>query len=105
MGRRGDCYYTLESYDKAIAAFREALGCARDAAPATRNQIQYKLGRSYEKNGQLEEALETFNRVFYETVASPDTSLPPERDWFSKAALAAGDIRERQEQWREAISV
>ncbi len=104
-GRRGDCYYTLQRYDKAIAAFREALTCAREAPPALKNQIEYKLGQSYEKAENLDEALAFFTGVLYETVAAPDPAVPPERFWVSKAGLAAGSIHERQEQWREAITV
>ncbi len=53
----------------------------------------------------MDEALECFTRVLYESAADPDPDLPPERFWVRKAGLAAGRIHELQQQWREAITI
>ena len=108
QGRKGDCQFTLGRYPDAIVSYRNALGCAtRSERPDSSliNQIYYKLGQSYERNDRLNDAFEQYSKAVYEAVAGQDTNAPPERFWICKAALAATGVKEKQEQWREAIAV
>jgi TolA-binding protein len=103
QGRRGDCQYTLNRIDDAIASYRKALDCAKDSA--SRNQALFKIGQCYEKAGKLDEALASYTKPLYEFAVSPESAEPPERFWSCKAGRAAADIKERQQQWREAITL
>jgi TolA-binding protein len=104
-GRKADCLFTLGRFEDAVAAYRKALDCARDAEPAFRNQLYYKLGQSFEKAGKLGDAFEWYSKAIYEQAAAPDPTAPPERFWSCKAGLAAGSVKEQQQQWREAIAL
>jgi tetratricopeptide (TPR) repeat protein len=106
-GRKGDCQFTLERYDDAIASYRQALQCARgsEADPVFRNQLSYKIGQSFEKAGKLADAFEHYSKVVYENAAAPAENAPPERFWLCKAGLAAAAIKEQQQQWRETIAL
>jgi tol-pal system protein YbgF len=103
QGRRGDCQFTLNRLDDAIASYRKALDCAHDAA--MRNQVLFKIGQSYEKQGKLEDALQFYTKPLYEAKVAPDANEPPERFWACKAGRAAADIKEQQQQWRDAITL
>ncbi len=104
-GRKGDCQYTLERYADAIASFRSALGCARVTDSSLRNQLCYKIGQSFEKQGKLSEAFEQYSVCVYESAVAPPPDVPPERFWVCKAGLAAAAIKEQQQQWKEAIKL
>lgn len=104
-GRKGDCQFTLGRFDDAITSYRAALDCARDADPSTRNQLGYKLGQSFERQGKLDDAFAQYSKVVYETAVTPEPTAPPERFWLCKAGLAAGAIKEQQQQWKEAITL
>ncbi len=105
QGRKGDCQFTLGRFDDANVSYRNALACAREADPATRYQLHYKLGEALEKAGKLNEAFEQYAKPLYETLAVPDPTAPRERFWTCKAGLAAAGIKEQQQQWREAIKL
>jgi TolA-binding protein len=102
-GRKGDMQFTLGRFDEAIPSYRRALDAARDGDPALRNQLYYKIGRSFEKAAKLEDAFEWYSKAVYEQATAPDPNAPPERFWMCKAGLAAGGIKEQRQQWRDAI--
>jgi TolA-binding protein len=103
LGRKGDMQFTLGRFDEAISSYRKALDAAREGDPTLRNQIYYGIGLSYEKANKLDEAFEWYSKPVYEQAAVPDPNTPPERFWMCKAGFAAGTIKERREQWRDAI--
>jgi TolA-binding protein len=103
IGRKGDMQFTLGRFEEAIASYRKALDAAREGDPTFRNQLYYGIGLSYEKASKLDEAFEWYSKAVYEQAAAPDPNTPPERFWMCKAGFAAGTIKERREQWREAI--
>ena len=103
IGRKGDMQFTLGRFEDAIASYRKALDTAREGDPAMRNQLYYGIGRSYEMANKLDDAFEWYSKAVYEQAAAPDPNTPPERFWTCKAGIAAGIIKERREQWREAI--
>jgi TolA-binding protein len=103
QGRKGDCQFTLSRYDDAMASYRRALDCAPD--PAMRNQALFKIGQSYEKQGKIEDALQFYTKPLYEAKVAPDANQPSERFWACKAGRAAADIKEQQQQWRDAITL
>jgi TolA-binding protein len=105
QGRKGDCQFTLARFEDAGISYRNALTCAREADPATRYQIHYKIGQSQEKAGKLADAFEQYAKPLYESLAVPDPTAPRERFWTCKAGLAAAGIKEQQQQWREAIKL
>jgi tetratricopeptide (TPR) repeat protein len=70
-----------------------------------RNQLLFKIGQSYEKAGKLDDALQFYIKPVYEQNVAPDTNEPPERFWSCKAGRAAADIKEQQQQWRDAITL
>lgn len=105
QGRKADCLYTLQRYEEAVATYRAALSCARDADPHLRSQLGYKLGQAFEKWGKPAEAVEQYLKVVYEAAAAPDPTLPAEQLWVGRAGLAAATLHEQQQQWREAIVV
>ena len=100
LGRKGDCQYTLGRHEDAIATYKKALDCAKDAA--LRAQVQFKIGQCFEKLGKLEEALQFYTKPIYEV---PDPNEPPERFWSCKSGRAAAAIKEQQQQWRDAITL
>ena len=107
-GRKGDCQFTLGRYDDAIASYRNASACAARSDPgdsSLRHQIQYKLGLSFEKADKLNDAFEQYSLALVDSAVAIDTNAPPERVWACKAGLAASTLKEKQEQWREAIKI
>jgi cellulose synthase operon protein C len=103
QGRKGDCQFTLGRYEDAIATFQRALECAKDTS--LRAQLQFKIGQSYEKLSKLDEALQYYIKPIYAQSAAPDPNEPPERFWSCKSGRAAAEIKEKQQQWRDAITL
>jgi TolA-binding protein len=103
QGRRGDCQFTLNRFDDALASYRKALDCAQD--PTARDHALYNVGQCYQKQDKSEDALQYYTKALYEAAVTPNTNEPPERFWAGKAGVAAADIKEKQEQWRDAITL
>lgn len=115
MGRRGDCFFTLGEdnaarYAESVAAYEAVL-----AHPAPKSfemilQCQYKVGRSLEKAGRMDEAFQRyyqdvvlmFEREGGESVRASDS---PSRIWYSRAVLGAAEILERREDWKAAAAM
>jgi len=102
-GRKGDMQFSLGRFDDAVASYRKGLDAAPAGDPALRDQLYYGAGLSYEKESKLDDALDWYTKAVYEQSAAPDPNAPPERFWMCKAGYAAGMIKERREQWRDAI--
>jgi tetratricopeptide (TPR) repeat protein len=104
-GRKGDCHFTMNQFDLAVASYRSALDLAATSPAALRNQIRFKIGQCFERGNKLDDAFEYYGRVLQEAAVAPSTEEPPERFWTGKAGLAAGNVKEQQGHWRDAITV
>ncbi|MEI6083471.1 MAG: tetratricopeptide repeat protein [Verrucomicrobiota bacterium] len=102
FGRKGDCQYTLSRYDDALVSFHKALDTAKTAD--MRIQAFEKLGKTYEAQKKTDDAIQAYAKAVYEATAGTDTNEPPERFWSCRAARAAANLKEQQNQWREAIT-
>lgn len=101
-GRKGDCQYTLTRYDDALVSYQKAL----DAAKTTdlRVQVFEKLGKTYEAQKKVDDAIQAYAKAVYEATVGVTTNEPPERFWSCRAARAAANLKEQQNQWRDAIT-
>ena len=102
-GRKGDCQYSLSRYNDALVSYRKALDAAKDAG--TRNQALFKLGQTFEAQKKPDDALLQYTTALLEATAVPDAKEPVERFWSSKAARAAANLEEQQNQWANAITL
>lgn len=108
-GRRGDCHFTLGAtdsrrYAEAITSYRTV-----SRSPGTtfdlELQAEYKIGRCYDKIGQLNEAFEQYyTRVVCRYLAEKQKDSAA-AVWFTKAAFSAADILELEKNWKRAIKV
>ena len=71
--------------------------------PDLRLQALYKIGKCQERAGSDEAAFETYTDVIYQTFASWSKGTPVGTVWFSRAAFAAGALKEKKKEWREAV--
>lgn len=102
-GRKGDCQYSLSRYNDALVSYRKALDAAKDTG--TRNQALFKLGQTFEAQKKPDDALLEYTTALLEATAVPDAKEPVERFWSSKAARAAANLEEQQNQWANAITL
>lgn len=114
MARRGDCLFTLGSdnaarYVESIDAYKKVLG-----DPALKSldmilQCEYKIGRSLDKAGRIQEAADYYyaNVISrFEAAGQDNLSMNPSaRVWYARAVLGAADVFERMEQWSAAVSM
>ncbi len=112
MGRRGDCFFTLGEdnavrYAESVAAYEAVIAHPAPKSFETILQCQYKIGRSLEKAGRVDEAL----RRYYQDVIlmfereggeAGHAANSPSRIWYSRAALDAAEILERRQDWKAA---
>jgi len=55
--RIGECHYKLKKYELAVEYFQNARKFDENVVP----ELHYELGRAYHQNGQLNEAIKSFN--------------------------------------------
>ena len=102
-GRKGDCQYSLSRYDDALASYRKALDLATETG--LRHQALFKLGQTFEAQKKLDDAVQQYTKALYEATVGPVPAEPVERFWSCKAARAAANIKEQQNQWSDAITL
>ncbi len=112
-GRKGDCHFVMGSEDK--KRYEESIQCYRVVASSSKAirsmvfQSEYKIGRSLEKMGKVNEALERYySRVmipFLEQKEGGEKHDESSRIWFTRASLGAASILESQKDWRRAANV
>ncbi|MCG3150306.1 MAG: Outer membrane protein assembly factor BamD [Verrucomicrobiae bacterium] len=102
FGRKGDCQFTLTRYDDALASYQKALAAAK--TPDMRLQAFEKIGKTYEALKKFDDAVQAYAAAVYEATAGGATNEPPERFWSCRAARAAANLKEQQNQWRDAIT-
>jgi len=104
-GRKGDCHFTLADEDP--ARFEQALGCYQrvlaspKAGPELTLQAEYKIGRCLERMNRPREAFERYMNVVYAYLENRGVGAV----WFTRAALAAAALKEREGAWAEAVRV
>jgi tetratricopeptide (TPR) repeat protein len=59
----GQCFFYKNWYPDAIDSFNTALDAVENAEGSTAKELRYNLGRSYEADGNLDEALSEFRKV------------------------------------------
>ena len=73
----GECYYSLEKYDQAIAEFEYLLDNFRSSVNASR--ALYKLGRSKQELGKKDDAKKIFRRLIDEYPGTLEAEQAKER--------------------------
>lgn len=111
--RKGDCNFVMGSEDP--KRYEEAIQCYRVAASSSRSgtalvlQSEFKAGRSLQKLGRENEALDRYySRVmvpFLEQKTRGEQHSESSRIWFTRASFAAADILEAQKEWKRAAMV
>lgn len=96
--RKADCQFALgadrpERYLEASVTYRQVLD-RDDAQPADRFQAEVKLGRTLEKLGRTDEALEAYLQVVYRWLALTEQGEPLADVWFVRAAFHAAALEE-----------
>ncbi|AKJ65568.1 tetratricopeptide repeat protein [Kiritimatiella glycovorans] len=108
-GRKGDCQFTLGADDP--ARYREARDSYRmilksaSASSVLRLQAEYKIGRCEEKLGHRTEAVSHYMNAVYSYLSDEVPPTPDAVLWFTRAAFNAATVKERQEEWRQAVKV
>jgi tetratricopeptide (TPR) repeat protein len=59
----GQCFFHKEWYTDAVEMFQQALELVETGDDAQIKELRYNLGRAYEADGNVEEALANFRRV------------------------------------------
>lgn len=108
-GRIGDCNFTLasddpERYRRAIASYNEILENPSASMPL-KLQSEFKIGRSYERMGEIDEAFDRYMNVVYEHLREVKRGQRGAPDWFTRAAFGSAQISESRQQWRVAINI
>jgi len=59
----GQCFFLKEWYADAVDTFEQALESVETSEDNTAKELRYNLGRAYEADGKLEEALQHFRKI------------------------------------------
>jgi TolA-binding protein len=108
-GRMGDCQFTLGGQDPAryrdsLDAYVMVLNRGRASAEMAQ-QVQYKIGRCYEKLDDADQALSYYLKAVYGYMDSSHTGKVVSSVWFSRAAFAAADLLESAGRLKEAANL
>jgi tetratricopeptide (TPR) repeat protein len=111
MGRRGDCQFTLGAEDP--ARFEDALKSYKEIAEnlkapfELRLQAAFKMGRSRQKMGRIDEAFEQYyTQVILPYLEARNAGTPMNESctaWFTRAVFEAAAIQEGRGRWRQAV--
>lgn len=110
-GRRGDCQFTLGAEDP--ARFEDALRSYKEVAEnpkapfELRLQAAFKMGRSRQKMGRVDEAFEQYyTQVILPYLEARNADTPMNESctaWFTRAVFEAAAIQEGRGRWRQAV--
>ncbi len=112
-GRKGDCQFTLgaedpERYKESIESYRIAANDP-EADLDLVMQAEYKIGRSLEKLGRIDDAFEQYYvRLVVRYFEDLDRGIrhnAASRVWFTRAAFAAADIMQDRDDWRRVVDI
>lgn len=108
-GRKGDCQFSLASenparYTEAMNSYQAVLD--RPTAPiGLKLNVESKIGECLEKTNVSAKAFSRYMNVVYTFINENVERSPYTVTWFTKSALAAGAIKEKQRAWKEAVHV
>ncbi len=63
MNHIGQCFYCKQWYADAVEVFEQALAGVESDDSAEAKELRYNLGRAYQANGQIGEAMTNFRKV------------------------------------------
>ncbi len=113
LGRKGDALFTLGTdaparYEESIATY-DILLSVPELPLDSRLQAAYKIGRCHEKAGRPAMARDIYyQKVVLPFIEAKQQSQPLNdraRAWFSRAALNAAELYEKEQDWAAAIGV
>ncbi|MBN2683787.1 MAG: tetratricopeptide repeat protein [Pontiellaceae bacterium] len=107
-GRKGDCLFSLadekaEGYESAKKAYQAILD-RPSASAELKMMAEYKVGRCQESLNMPDNAFSRYMRVVYSFKDSEERT-PFSIMWFTRSAMGAAAIKERQREWVEAVNV
>ncbi|MEG1979757.1 MAG: tetratricopeptide repeat protein, partial [Victivallaceae bacterium] len=77
-GEKKDIAQAIELYQKILTQERKN--------ELISSQLLYKLGKAYEQSGDQEQAIKTYNELFYQAFSLKRKNLPLSEIWYSRAA-------------------
>jgi tetratricopeptide (TPR) repeat protein len=113
MGRKGDCNLIIavddpERYETSIQCY-ESVANDDDAAPELAFQAAYKIGKTYEKQNNVDAALEQYyeNVVlrYQKDIESGKVYDDSVKEWVTLAGIGVADILERCEDWKKVVNI
>ena len=85
---------SLKNYDKAVAAFKDALASEKKMSHISDAELQFYVGDTFELLNNTTQAVEEYIKIPY--------LYPKDTQWIIKAYLRSGRIFEDTERWNEA---
>ncbi len=114
-GRKGDCQFSLgvdepARYTEAMHSYQAILdrpATDKSVDKTLRLQVEYKVGRCFEKMNTPESAFNRYMNVVqsYFYLDADEKNSPYSAMWFTRAAFGAGALKEKEKAWKEAVSV
>ena len=110
---RGICLFQLAGetadnnrYEEALEAFDKGLK-QKNIKIEWRNEAGWRKGKTLEKLGRKEQALEAYLDVIYSRMPLTETNqiVLPEYYWFGKSVVDAGNLLEQKQNWKEVIAL
>lgn len=110
---RGICLFQLAGetqnsvrYQEALEAFDNGLK-QKNIKIEWRNEAGWRKGKTLEKLGHSDQALEAYLDVIYSKVSLAETNqiVLPEYYWFGKSVVDAGNLLEKKQNWKEVIAL
>lgn len=113
---KGECLFELaepaggekdpSKYNAALATFGAILKTT-DGTIAQRNEAAERSAKCLEKLGRHDEAMDLYLKVLYGRVAGDDATSPqaPDFSWQIEAGVQAGQMREKEKDYRGAIEI
>lgn len=108
-GRKGDCQFTLgtenpQRYLEAMNSFQSILD--RPSAPMSlKLQSEYKIGRCFEMTHVLNKAFSRYMNAVYTFINESEERSSYGIRWFTRSAIAAGALKEKEKAWVDAVNV
>jgi tetratricopeptide (TPR) repeat protein len=105
-GRKAGCLFALadnkaEGYEAAMKAYQSILD-RPSASAALKMEAEYMVGRCLEELNMPEKAFSRYMNVVYPFLKEAPERTPDMAFWFSRSAMGAAAIKERQREWVEA---
>ncbi len=108
-GRKGDCQFSLAAetparYVEAMNSYQVIFD--RPSAPTSlKLHVENKIGECLEKTNLPDKAFSRHMNVVYTFINEQVEHSPYTVMWFTRSAIAAGAIKERERAWVEAVQI